>query len=326
MGFVRLMTGDIAPEKLGFTYAHEHIVCRPGHWLERKEEDLLLDDPEKSRQEVAAAKACGVETLVDATAIDYGRDPQAVYDISMRTGMQVIGTAGFNKGFLWDAKMPGENRIYEEWIEGSSVDELTEFVIREVNVGMQETGIKGGQVKFGTGYNSISPLEIKTLRAACRAHLATGAPVHSHTEAGTMALEQLRYLREEGVDPHNVSFGHMDRNPDTYMHLKLADTGAFLCFDGIAKVKYNPESIRIRCILELAKRGYQKQILVSGDTARRSYYHSYSYAVGLPYIKETWAPRLQEEAEHAGINGEQLVQDIFVNNPRECFTFKKVRG
>ena len=41
MGFVRLMTGDIAPENLGFTYAHEHIVCRPGHWLERKEEDQI---------------------------------------------------------------------------------------------------------------------------------------------------------------------------------------------------------------------------------------------------------------------------------------------
>lgn len=141
-----------------------------------------------------------------------------------------------------------------------------------------------------------------------------------------MALEQLQYLREEGVDLHHVSFGHMDRNPDTYMHLKLADTGAFLCFDGIAKVKYNPECVRIRCILELVKRGYQKQILVSGDTARRSYYHSYSYAVGLPYIKKSWVPRLQEEAESAGINGEQLIQDIFVNNPRECFTFKKVNG
>lgn len=320
------MTGDIAPEKMGFTYAHEHIVCRPGHWSERMEEDLLLDDPVKSEQEVAAARACGVETLVDATAIDYGRDPQAVYDISLRTGMQVIGTAGFNKGFLWDAKIPGENRTYEEWIAGSSVDELTEFVVREVTEGMQDTGIKGGQVKFGTGYNSISPLEIKTIRAVCRAHLETGAPVHSHTEAGTMALEQLQYLREEGVDLHHVSFGHMDRNPDTYMHLKLADTGAFLCFDGIAKVKYNPECVRIRCILELVKRGYQKQILVSGDTARRSYYHSYSYAVGLPYIKKSWVPRLQEEAESAGINGEQLIQDIFVNNPRECFTFKKVNG
>lgn len=36
---------------------------------------------------------------------------------------------------------------------------------------MQGTGVRAGQVKFGTGYNSISPLEIKTIRAACGAHL-----------------------------------------------------------------------------------------------------------------------------------------------------------
>ena len=125
-----------------------------------------------------------------------------------------------------------------------------------------------------------------------------------------MALEQMRYLREEGVDLHHVSFGHMDRNPDSYMHLKIADTGAFLCFDGIAKVKYNPESTRIQCILELVKHGYQKQILVSGDTARRSYYRSYSHAVGLPYIKETWVPRLIEEAENRGFNGDVYKRQV----------------
>ncbi len=325
MSFVRLMTGDVSPEQLGFTYSHEHIICRPGHWIERGDMDLVLDDEKKGEEEVLEAKKCGVDTIVDATAIDYGRDPQAVYNISMRTGMQIIGTAGFNKGFLWDAKMPERDYTYQEWIEKSSEQELTDFVVKEVTVGMQGTSVKGGQVKFGTGYNSISPLEVKTIRAVCRAHLETGAPIHSHTEAGTMALEQMRYLREEGVDLHHVSFGHMDRNPDSYMHLKIADTGAFLCFDGIAKVKYNPESTRIQCILELVKHGYQKQILVSGDTARRSYYRSYSHAVGLPYIKETWVPRLIEEAENRGLNGEQLVKNIFIDNPRECFSFKKVK-
>lgn len=323
MGFVRTMTGDIKPEQMGFTYSHEHIICRPAYWQQRGQEDFLLDDPVKSEEEVASAKAAGVDTIVDATAIDYGRDPQAVHDIAVHTGMQIIGTAGFNKGFLWDALMPGKDYTYKEWIDGASVEELTRFVIDEVETGMQGTKVKGGQVKFGTGYNSITPLEVKTIRAGCRAHLATGAPVHSHTEAGTMALEQMKYIKEEGVDLHHVSFGHMDRNPDTYYHLKIAETGAFLCFDGIAKIKYNPESVRIRCILELAKRGYQKQILVSGDTARRSYYRSYTYALGLPYIKEEWTKRLIEEAENAGLNGRELVEDIFYRNPQECFAFKK---
>ena len=138
-----------------------------------------------------------------------------------------------------------------------------------------------------------------------------------------MALEQMEYLREEGVDLHNICFGHMDRNPDPWMHRKVAETGAYLSFDGIAKIKYNAESVRIGCILQLAKEGFQKQILVSGDTARKSYYHSYTYSVGLPYIIHTWVPRLIEEANAAGLDGKQLADDIFINNPRECFTFKK---
>lgn len=323
MAFIRTMLGDIDPAKLGFTYSHEHIVCRPPHWVERGEVDLLLDDPEKSRREVELFRKAGGQSIVDATAVDYGRDPAAVRDISRATGVNIIGTAGFNKGFLWDAKMPDRDCTFADWIENTSVDDLARFVIDEVEHGMNGTDVRGGQVKFGTGYNSITPLEIKTIRAVCRAHLQTGAPLHAHTEAGTMALEQMQYLREEGVDLHNISFGHMDRNPDPWMHRKIAETGAYLCFDGIAKVKYNPESVRIECILALAKAGHQKQILVSGDTARRSYYYSYEYAVGLPYIKQTWLPRLVEQAYEAGLDGRQLAEDIFVNNPRECFTFKK---
>ena len=82
MAFIRTMLGDIAPEKLGFTYSHEHIVCRPQHWVDRNADDLLLDDPAKSQQEVALFRDAGGRSLVDATAVDYGRDPAAVREIS----------------------------------------------------------------------------------------------------------------------------------------------------------------------------------------------------------------------------------------------------
>ncbi|MEG2288202.1 MAG: phosphotriesterase, partial [Ruthenibacterium sp.] len=75
------------------------------------------------------------QSIVDATAVDYGRDPVAVREISRKTGVHIVGTAGFNKGFLWDARMPGENRTYKDWIEKASVDELAQFVIGEVEQG-----------------------------------------------------------------------------------------------------------------------------------------------------------------------------------------------
>jgi 5-phospho-D-xylono-1,4-lactonase len=76
----------------------------------------------------------------------------------------------------------------------------------------------------------------------------------------------------------------MDRNPDPYYHEQIARTGAYLSFDGIAKIKYAPESTRIRCILELVRKGYENQILISGDTARKTYLKHYDHGLGFEYI------------------------------------------
>ena len=330
MGYIRTLTGDIPPESLGFTYSHEHIVCRPAFWAERGEDDLLLDDPEKSQKDIEDFRACGGSAIVDATAVDYGRDVPAVYRISLETGIKIVGTAGFNKSFLWDAKIKeelkpiiGDYETYGEWIDRASVNALADFVIREVEEGLEGTPFKAGQVKFGTGYNRIAPLEEKTLRAVARAHRETKAPIHSHTEAGTMALEQIELLQSEKVDMRCVSFGHMDRNPDPYVHEQIARTGAYLCFDGIGKIKYAPESVRIALILELVRKGYEDQILIGGDTARKSYYKHYGHGLGLAYIISKWVPRFVDEAGRAGFDGNKLVEKFFVLNPAACFAFKK---
>lgn len=323
MGFIRTMTGDISSEDLGFTYSHEHIFCIPPHWQEKGADDLLLDDEEKSFKEVVDFKNAGGNSIIDATCIDYGRDVAKVKKIADATGINIVATAGFNKGILWDAKMPGKNITFNEWLDSQSIDQLVDFIVNDVEKGVENTNIRCGQIKFGTGYNNISPLEVKTIRAACRAHHITKAPLHAHTEAGTMILEQIEYLREEVIDLHNISFGHLDRNLDPWLHNKIAETGAYLCFDGIGKMKYAPESERIRCILLLVKHGFQKQILISGDTARKSYYKNYEHGIGLEYIIRKWIPRFMEEADQCGLDGKNLIQDFFVNNPANCFSFKK---
>jgi phosphotriesterase-related protein len=321
MPIIRTLLQDIIPHELGVTSSHEHLVCRPPYWVEKGEDDLILDDLEKSLQDVYDFKNAGGTAIVDATCIDYGRDIPSVAEIARRSGIHIVVTAGLNKGFLWSAKIPGSDRTFAEWIDEEKEANLTQKFISEVQDGIEGTGYKAGQVKFGTGYNCISPREEKVLRAVAKAHLATGAPLHSHTESGTMALEQAEILIQEGVDLSRVSFGHMDRNPDAYLHRKLADKGAFLCFDGLGKVKYYPESTRIACIIELVKRGHEDQILLGGDTARRSYFHSYGNGLGLDWILRKWAPRFIEEATEAGFDGERLMKKFLVENPRRYLTF-----
>ncbi|GAA0835194.1 phosphotriesterase family protein [Paenibacillus glucanolyticus] len=330
MDFIRTLHGDISKEELGFTYSHEHIVCRPAYWQERGEDDLLLDDKEKSKRDVLDFKQHGGRSIVDATAVDYGRDVQAVQEIAIETGIHIVGTAGFNKSFLWDAQikeelkpLTGDYASYAQWIEAKSINELADFVIREVEEGLEGTPFKAGQVKFGTGYNRITPLEEKTLRAVARAHHETKAPIHSHTEVGTMALEQIDLLKSEGVELSYLSLGHMDRNPDPYYHEQIASTGAYMSFDGIGKIKYAPESSRISLILELVRKGHEDQILISGDTARKTYYKHYDHGLGLEYIISKWVPRFVDEANRCGFDGRKLVEKFFVSNPANCFSFKK---
>lgn len=329
MGKIRTLSGDIFKWELGFTYSHEHIVCVPSYWQEKNEGDLLLDSPGKSKSDVLDFKRLGGRSIVDATAIDYGRRVNEVKRISDETGVQIIGTAGFNKSLLWGAKIREDLRplvggftTYGQWIDEWSVNRLAEFVISEVEEGMEGTGIKSGQLKFGVSYNRIYPLEIKTLEAVAIAHSETKAPIHVHTEAGTMALEIIGLLKEKGIDPEYVSIGHMDRNLDPYYHEQVAKTGAYLCFDGIGKIKYAPESERIRCILELVKKGFEDKLLMSGDTARKTYYKSYEYGPGLEYILLKWIPRFVDEAGRQGMDGNRLIQKFFIDNPANCFEFK----
>ena len=88
------------------------------------EDDLLLDDKEKTKRDVLDFKRHGGRTIVDATAVDYGRRVEEVKAIAEETGIYVIGTAGFNKSFLWSAKVPerlkGVIGDYETIIGGST--------------------------------------------------------------------------------------------------------------------------------------------------------------------------------------------------------------
>ncbi|NCG51466.1 phosphotriesterase family protein [Serratia fonticola] len=322
MGSIRTLNGDIAANQLGVTYSHDHIYCIPPYWAERGDDDLLLDDPQASERELADFRQAGGNAIYDATAPDYGRQVVAVAEMAKRQRLHIIATAGFNKGFLWSSKRPGLRQSFAEWVEGASIDELVEHVSREVTEGIEGSDYRAGVVKCGTGYNTISPVERKTMEVIVRAQQRTGAPMHSHTEMGTMGLEQAQIFKELGLDLSRLCFAHMDRNPDPWLHRQIANTGAFLSFDGMSRIKYYPEHIRTQAILALCQRGYQKQILIGGDFARKSMSAHYGKGgLGLKFILADWRPRFIEEAQEAGFDGEALLHDFFVENPAHYFAF-----
>ncbi|PDQ23035.1 phosphotriesterase-related protein [Mesorhizobium sanjuanii] len=323
MSFIRTLTGDIDPDQLGVTYAHDHLFCIPPLWKEKKIDDFMIDDVEASIKDVELFVKAGGQAVYDATAIDYGRDPVALKTISERTGIKIIATAGFNKAVMWPGQMQGQNMTFQMWIDTHSRAEIRDHIAGEITTGLDGTDIRGGVVKFGTGYNTISDAEDKVLRATLDAHKQTNAPIHSHTELGTLILEQLAIVKSEGVDPSRLTIAHVDRNPDPWVHAKAAETGVYMCFDGISRIKYHPESVLIDCILKLVKRGYEKQVMIGGDIARRTMYRNYGEGgLGLGYILESWVPRFIEEAGEAGFDGKALIHTFMVENPKRAFAFR----
>jgi 5-phospho-D-xylono-1,4-lactonase len=308
---IRTVTGDIDPTALGFTYSHEHLIGSPPPPTSETDPDLVILDFENALAEAKTAKSVGVRSLYEASAWDYTRNPTALHRISAEAGIQIIGCAGFNKG-EW----------FRERLKDWTIERLEEQIVTDVTIGMDGTGIRGGVIKFGTGYNCISPVEERVIRAAARAHRRTGAPLHSHTEIGTMAPEQIDILRDEGVDLRRVGFVHLLRNPDWWLHKKIAETGAFLCCDGFSKIKYYPESVRIDLIIRLIEAGHQRQILIGGDLARRSDLSSYTGGPGLGYIAGKWLPRFRQELadrNYPSAQIEQICRDLFTANPADYF-------
>lgn len=296
MKFARTVCGDIQAEEMGFTYPHEHLYAVPPTC--QKDRDLEVSDYEGSVAELKLFKSVGGQTLVEASTLDYGRNLSLLKKMSEETGVHVIATTGFNKHIY-----------YPNWVEEKSTEEISDILADDILEGRD--GIRAGFIKIGTYYNMIHPLEEKTAVAAAQAQKRCGAPIWGHTEAGTMGMELLDILARENVDFSTVALGHLDRNPDEYYLLKLADRGIYIQFDGPGKVKYYPDSIRVALIKSLISPGYADQLLISGDMGRASYLEGYGGGPGFRYIKTKFIPRLLDE----GVD-EDVIHKIFVENPK----------
>lgn len=297
MAKIRTVLGDIGSDDLGICYSHEHLITNPP--AVQRDRDLELGSYECSLRELNIFKENGGTLLVEASTLDYGRDPAGMARMSKEAGVPVVAVTGFNKA-----------AYFPLWVEMTPLNAIADKLIRDVAEGMDGGPHKAGHVKSGGSYNFIHALEEKTTRAVARAHKETGAPVWLHTEAGTMGMEMLDILEDEGVDLAHVVVGHCDRNADPYYHRQLASRGAYVQFDGVGKVKYYPDSVRVDCIKKMIEGGFAEQLLISGDMGRASYLAGYGGGPGFAFIIRTFIPRLLDE----GIAPETIDQ-IFKRNP-----------
>ncbi len=299
MSIIRTVAGDIAPDELGICYPHEHVLTHPPAAV--ADSDLTMDSEAAAIRELGYFYAAGGRALVEMSPRDYGRDPEGLRRVSAASGVHLICTTGWHK-----------DAFSRPWIEERSITSLVDEIVREVEEGIDGTGVRAGVVKAASSLNTITPTEEKAFRAAARAQRETGALITTHTEAGTMGLEQVELLRSEGADPARIVIGHVDRNMDLDYHRALLSSGVTVIYDQLSKEKYYPDSLRVQFLTTLVAEGFGDQLMLSGDLARKSYWPSYGGwgGPGLTYILWRFVPWLRE----AGLDGAR-VEAMLLHTP-----------
>ena len=312
---INTVTGTLAPEKLGTTLMHEHLLIGWAGWE--------LDGTAPKFDRKTALKNCvetlkplkdlGLESIVDPCPMDIGRDINFMAEVASGSGVNVVAATGLYKEDL------GNTPYFRQ----RSVEEITEVYVQELTKGVGETGIKCGIIKCATGKDKITPYEENALRAAARASKRTGAPITTHTEEGTMGREQLAIFASEGADLGHVIIGHSCGSSDLRYHTDMLDKGCLLGFDRFGLDLAHPDRLRLASLIGLCGIGFEKQIVLSHDSVACWLGRGLELTPQLARMVENWKPshvfkNIIPALKKAGVSQEKI-NAMLVDNPRKFF-------
>lgn len=341
MKTVETVQGPIRAEDLGITLMHEHLfVDRSRLWEDpvgpKKKfarrpvemdmlgqlrldpysnyDNCLLVDIDLACKEVQHFYNKGGSTIVDVTNVGVGRDPVALLEVSRRTNLHIVMGSGY---YLHDT-IPAH-------VHHMSIDEIKEEIIKDLTVGVDNTGIKAGIIgEIGIGPN-MTDLEVKVLRAAARAQKETGKPLTIHTPGWKRYCHEiLDVVEEEGANLEQTILDHMNPSMDDLDYqLSLAKRGCYLEYDMIGIEVFFPgegqspsDEDNANAIVRLLDKGVGDKLLLSQDVFLKMFLKTYG-GYGYSHILENFVPRLRSK----GVS-EQEIKTMLVENPRRVFTEK----
>lgn len=230
-----------------------------------------------------------------------GRDPARLRRYAQATALHIVMGTGWYRESYYPA---------DALLERSSVGELADRLVAEIESGVAGTGIIG---EIGTDKPWLSALEERVHRAAGRAARQTGLAISTHSVMSAVGLAQLQVFEDEGVDPARVVIGHADSYPSLDHYPEIIRRGATIEFDflGMAftPMERHGEPRIVDLARELIERGHADRLLLSQDVCHNSQLKAYG-GNGYVYLFEAFLPRLRA----AGIPDEAIHQ-ITVLNP-----------
>jgi len=343
-GQVQTVLGAVAPHAIGVTLPHEHLLidfkvmfAEPAAASDRGRawepvslanlgwvrqnfnanlDNLRLLDEQTAQDEIMLFRRVGGQTVVDPTNASLSRDPLALARISRATGLNIVMGAGYYVAAAHPADM-----------DRRSEDSLVREIVREVTVGVGDTGVRAGLIgEIGNTW-PWTENEKKVVRAAVEAQRQTGAPLMIHPGRDqTAPMQILELIGKQGGDLKRTIMCHIDRTIADERHLvDLAATGVWLEYDLFGMENsyypYNPDfdmpndGGRMAQILALIARGHQDQILMSHDIAYKSSLTKYG-GYGYHHLLVNVVPRLRRKGvDDAGL------RRLLVDNPARAFVF-----
>jgi phosphotriesterase-related protein len=310
MSTINSVLGPLDTRDLGFTLMHEHVISQ-GFVAQNYPELFGPRFMDRIIGGITEARKGGVNTMVDATTFDLGRDVSVLAEVSRQTGVNIIACSG------WWIDLPS-------YIAGHSPDLFADLFVREIEVGIAGTGIKAGILKSAADFGGVTATGEIMLRAVARAHCRTLVPIMLHSYAPEqVARRQLAILKEEGVDLRRVVVDHVNDTKDMEYLNWLLDQGCCLGMDRYPGLHLSPR-YRTETLKLLIEAGWTDRLLPSLDCSLANPVTFYPPDVqesiekgnpyGYLYIKKVVLPQLLE----MGVP-EAEVNALCVNGPRKFF-------
>ena len=318
MAKINSVTGPLYTRDLGRTLMHEHIlIC---DWSVRIANKNWFDRDELVRmavRELQLTKETGVKTIVDCTPINLGRDVDILTEVADKSGMQIIASTGF---YCQE----------EPWMIGKPESELVRVMVDDIEKGMQGKAVKAGIIKVATDDTlGLTENNIRVLKAAAKAHLETGVPITTHSNAKQKTgLLQQDIFEEAGVNLKNVVIGHVGDSNDIGFLEEVLGRGSFIGMDRFGDNNFNPLRKRIDTLVKMIKRGHESHIILSQDSDVFIDFGANTWEIKRKKTPENRTPEERDlryidrlvlpELRKSGVT-EAQINKVLEDNPRRVF-------
>jgi phosphotriesterase-related protein len=257
MSTIETVLGPIEATRLGAVLSHEHVLVSMGednhHYPWRYDWDATRAN---AIRELTEAKQGGIDTLIDLTTPDLGRDVEFVRDVSRASGINVVVATG-----IW--------RDIPRSFWTRDIDEIADIFVREIEAGIGDSGIKAGCIKVANDMGGVSPEGERILRGAARALKRTGCPISTHHWAPEeVGRRQVEIFRDEGAPLDRIAIGHSADTTDVAYLEGLLKTGVYLSMDRYPGAAGRPNwEQRNATVKALIDRGWADRLMLGHDYA-----------------------------------------------------------